>query len=55
MRRLISFMGAMVLLVSSHAQEVSDRIESLLSSMSIEEKVGQMTQLTIDLVLKGQI
>lgn len=55
MRRLISFIGAMLLLVSSHAQEVSDRIESLLSSMSIEEKVGQMTQLTIDLVLKGQV
>lgn len=55
MKRLISFMGAALLLVSSHAQKVSDRIESLLSSMSIEEKVGQMTQLTIDLVLKGQV
>ncbi len=55
MKRLISFIGAALLLVSSHAQKVSDRIESLLSSMSIEEKVGQMTQLTIDLVLKGQV
>ncbi len=55
MMRSISFIGAMLLLVSSHAQEVSDRVESLLTSMSIEEKVGQMTQLAIDLVLKGEI
>jgi len=32
----------------------SDRIEALLRRMTIEEKVGQMTQLTIDMVTRGK-
>lgn len=40
-----------------HAQKASEKdvdqkVEALLSKMSIEEKVGQMTQVTIDLILK---
>ncbi|UII33595.1 glycoside hydrolase family 3 C-terminal domain-containing protein [Fulvivirga ulvae] len=40
-----------------HAQKASDKdvdqkVEALLSKMSIEEKVGQMTQVTIDLILE---
>ncbi|GAA0891669.1 glycoside hydrolase family 3 N-terminal domain-containing protein [Fulvivirga kasyanovii] len=40
----------------AHAQKTSEKdvdqkVEALLSKMSIEEKVGQMTQVTIDLIL----
>ncbi|MBL3654691.1 glycoside hydrolase family 3 C-terminal domain-containing protein [Fulvivirga sp. 2943] len=42
---------------SSHGQQkVADtdkKVDELLSKMSIEEKVGQMTQVTIDLILKN--
>lgn len=33
------------------AQQVSDRVERLLSEMTLEEKVGQMTQLTLSTVV----
>jgi beta-glucosidase len=34
------------------SMEIDKRVSQLLSSMSLEEKVGQMTQVTIDLILK---
>lgn len=34
--------------------EVDDRVKSLISNMSLEEKVGQMTQVAIDLILKDE-
>lgn len=34
------------------AEAPKDRIDSLISTMTVEEKVGQMTQVTIDLILK---
>ncbi|NNC83572.1 MAG: beta-glucosidase [Flavobacteriales bacterium] len=33
----------------------TDRIDRLISAMTIEEKVGQMTQLNIDVISKGEI
>ena len=32
----------------------SAKIEALIKQMTVEEKVGQMTQLTIDMVTKGK-
>lgn len=34
-------------------QEVEDKIQKLLSQMTVEEKVGQMTQLTLDFISEG--
>ena len=34
-------------------KDMEQKIESILKKMSLEEKVGQMTQLTIDVVGKG--
>lgn len=31
-----------------------DRVESLLSKMTLEEKVGQMTQVAVDLIMEGE-
>ena len=43
---------------SSHATDetkaTEQKIESILSKMSLEEKIGQMTQLTIDVISKGE-
>ena len=36
----------------STATELNTRVDSLLSVMTVEEKVGQMTQVTIDLILE---
>lgn len=33
-------------------KEIDQKVEALLSKMSVEEKVGQMTQVTIDLILE---
>ena len=38
---------------SNEAQATEDKIEKILSKMTLEEKIGQMTQLTIDVVSKG--
>lgn len=35
-------------------KEVSDKVEKLLSKMSLEEKVGQMTQVTLDVIGEGE-
>ena len=37
------------------AQKVSSRVEKLLKQMTIEEKVGQMTQLNLDVICEGEI
>ena len=37
---------------SPEKSEFDDQVSSLISNMSLEEKVGQMTQVTIDLILK---
>lgn len=36
-----------------HDEEVEKKIDLLLSKMSVEEKVGQMTQITLDVICKG--
>ncbi|MFM7023555.1 MAG: glycoside hydrolase family 3 N-terminal domain-containing protein [Flavobacteriales bacterium] len=38
----------------SAQQSVEAKIDQLISSMTLQEKVGQMTQLTLDMVCKGQ-
>lgn len=35
------------------SENIDDRIESLLSRMSVEEKVGQMTQVDLNIILRG--
>lgn len=37
----------------SNSQTGDQRVESLLAQMSIEEKIGQMTQVTIDMILQN--
>lgn len=37
------------------AQKASSRVEKLLKQMTIEEKVGQMTQLNLDVICEGEI
>ncbi|HEX4343335.1 MAG TPA: glycoside hydrolase family 3 N-terminal domain-containing protein, partial [Verrucomicrobiae bacterium] len=41
---------SVVLSVNVRAQSSTNDIESLLNSMSLEEKIGQMTQVTLDIV-----
>ena len=40
---------------SSKATEIEKKVNELLSKMTIEEKVGQMTQLNIDVISKGEL
>lgn len=38
--------------IQAQQQDVDAKVEALLSKMTIEEKAGQMTQVTVDLILK---
>lgn len=40
---------------SSDRQHFSPEVEQLLSDMTIEEKAGQMTQINLDVIMKGKI
>ena len=40
--------------VSAQQSDVENKINKLVSSMTLEEKVGQMTQVTLDFVCKGK-
>ena len=40
---------------SSSSAQTSDRVNTLIAGMSIEEKVGQMTQMNIDLISVGEL
>lgn len=41
--------------VSNKSEQLDEEIETIISKMSIEEKVGQMTQINLDVVSKGEI
>src|SRR6056300_250045 len=41
--------------ITSVSSNSDSDIESLISNMSIEEKVGQMTQINIDVISKGEL
>src|SRR5207253_2168750 len=36
-----------------HERDYSQKIEALLKQMTVEEKVGQMTQLTLEMIVSG--
>src|SRR5437016_899860 len=38
----------------NQASSYEKKIDSLLAKMTLEEKVGQMTQITLDIVCKGE-
>lgn len=62
-RKLLSFIAAGMLLGASaqtqvqpaipQDRDIEQKVEALLKKMSLEDKIGQMTQLTIDVVGKG--
>ncbi len=62
-RKLLSFIAAGMLLGASaqtpvqpaipQDRDIEQKIETLLKKMTLEDKIGQMTQLTIDVVGKG--
>ena len=56
MRRyfLLSIVAPLLFLSLISAQPWSDQVQSLIDQMTLKEKVGQMTQVTIDLICKGQ-
>lgn len=41
--------------VSNNSEQIDEDIETIIAKMSIEEKVGQMTQINLDVVSKGEI
>ena len=49
---LLAVLPAMAL--QAQDKEVESKVEDLLSKMSIEEKVGQMTQVAVDLILEDE-
>ncbi len=54
MFRIFSFLFALVLFsisTSLSAQKTTDSVEALLHQMTLEEKVGQMAQVTVDILL----
>lgn len=54
-RILLALLFLLTQIAITQAQQKPDgRIDDLISQMTIEEKVGQMTQLTLDMVIKGQ-
>ena len=53
-RILSSFMVAIMISTTGFSQTVEQRVEDLLSQMTLKEKVGQMTQLTVDLIAVGE-
>src|SRR6478609_10246285 len=55
MKRLAIALLAVALVVNVYSQTTAEKqkIESLLKQMTLEEKVGQMTQVTLAVVAKG--
>ena len=53
-RKIKNSIGIFFITTTLHAQSNVD-IDALLSKMTIEEKVGQMTQLNLDVVCEGGI
>jgi beta-glucosidase len=52
---LVSIAGIIAVLLSSCGDRISeDSIDTLLKSMTLEEKVGQMIQITLDVVTRGE-
>lgn len=53
---ILSLVILLAFVATSFGQEkdVSDKVEKLLSKMSLEEKVGQMTQVTLDVIGEGE-
>lgn len=49
---LLTVLGILPSILFAQNTEVDKKVEALLSKMSVEEKVGQMTQVTIDLILQ---
>ncbi|MEL6594271.1 MAG: glycoside hydrolase family 3 N-terminal domain-containing protein, partial [Bacteroidota bacterium] len=55
MKRLLSsFLLFLILSPGLEAQTIDQRVENLLKQMTLKEKVGQMTQFSIDVIAKGQ-
>ncbi len=52
-RFIVSFLGLSLLALQASPSAVDPRVQALLSTMSLEEKVGQMTQLNITTILPG--
>ena len=58
MKKILSFCTAMLLVFSmspASADATDDKIESLLSAMSLEQKVGQMTQVNLGVVIDKEV
>lgn len=58
MKKIFSTFTILILLISSQllsqSKSIDERVQELLSKMTIEEKVGQMTQITLEVVSKKQ-
>ncbi len=54
-KRLTAVWSLLIFLSTSHAQtgEIKAKVDKLLSEMTLDEKIGQMTQVTLALVAKG--
>jgi beta-glucosidase len=52
---VLSFLSVSTLKAQQNKGEIEKKIDLLLSSMTVEEKAGQMTQLTLDYVCQGKI
>jgi len=58
MMRTLFLIMAVLVGVNSSAQwtkQQEDKIQNILSQMSIEEKAGQMTQINLDVICVGEI
>ncbi|MFK7924285.1 MAG: glycoside hydrolase family 3 N-terminal domain-containing protein [Bacteroidia bacterium] len=54
MKYTLTLLTSLWFIVSLHAQTIDQKVEATLAKMSLKEKVGQMTQLSIDMIAKGQ-
>lgn len=54
MKYTLTLLMSLWFMVSLQAQTIDQRVEATLAKMSLKEKVGQMTQLSIDMIAKGQ-
>lgn len=53
MKKMISFLFVLVYCIAGNAQTDQQKADALLKKMTLEEKVGQMTQVTLAVVAKG--
>jgi beta-glucosidase len=54
--RIIAILMVLILTVSfTLKKKPKSRVEQLLASMTLKEKIGQMTQINIDVVSKGEV